>query len=90
MPRRKEPKRNRRSQGSTTPSNPSQKRKKVFQVEETETIDQCLDRIKAAGYQPIRRMEEPIFQEVTKDGKKTYEPVGKKIVFETKPVETEQ
>lgn len=89
MPRRKEPKR-RHNRGSTAPSNPNQKYKKVFHVEENETIDQCLDRIKAAGYQPIRRTEEPIFQEVTKDGKKTYEPIGKKIIFDTKAVETEQ
>ncbi|MFD1021044.1 NETI motif-containing protein [Thalassobacillus hwangdonensis] len=56
-------------------------KKMRFEVEEGETIDQCLDRMAKEGYTPVRRMEEPIFQEVTKDGKKDVEPVGRKIVF---------
>ncbi|MGY3717680.1 NETI motif-containing protein [Sutcliffiella cohnii] len=58
------------------------KGKQNFVVMENETIDQCLDRMKSEGYIPIRRMEEPIFQEVEKNGKKEVEPCGRKIVFE--------
>ncbi|MFG6115505.1 NETI motif-containing protein [Halobacillus sp. MO56] len=59
------------------------KNKKIrFEVHEGETIDQCLDRMKKEGYTPIRRAEEPIFQEMKRDGTKAYEPVGRKIVFQ--------
>lgn len=59
------------------------KNKKMrFEVQEGETIDQCLDRMKKEGYTPIRRVEEPIFQEVKHDGQKAYEPVGRKIIFQ--------
>ncbi|WP_028784666.1 NETI motif-containing protein [Thalassobacillus devorans] len=59
------------------------KNKKMrFEVQEHETIDQCLDRMKKEGYTPVRRVEEPIFQEVKRDGRKDYEPVGRKIVFQ--------
>ncbi|SIS59242.1 NETI motif-containing protein [Salimicrobium flavidum] len=54
--------------------------KKRFEVEEGETIDQCLARISEEGYMPIRRNEEPVFQE--KDGE--MEPTGRRIVFEAK------
>ena len=41
------------------------KKKQVwFDVEENETIDQCLERIKKEGYMPMGRREEPIFHEV--------------------------
>ena len=41
------------------------KKKQVwFDVEENETIDQCLERMKKEGYMPIGRREEPIFHEV--------------------------
>ena len=33
------------------------------------------------GYAPSRRMEEPIFHEVKKDGKTVVEPCGRKIVL---------
>ncbi|WP_050613872.1 NETI motif-containing protein [Bacillus testis] len=56
--------------------------KKKFEVEENETIDMCLDRIKKEGYMPVRRMEKPVFREVKIDGKVNYEPVAQKIVFE--------
>ncbi|EEM10573.1 hypothetical protein bmyco0003_26580 [Bacillus pseudomycoides] len=36
------------------------------------------------GYAPSRRMEEPIFHEVKKDGQTVVEPCGRKIVFEGK------
>ncbi|MFC4401703.1 NETI motif-containing protein [Gracilibacillus xinjiangensis] len=38
-------------------------KKRIFQVEKNETIDVCLDRINRAGYQPVRRIEKPVFQE---------------------------
>ncbi|MGM9988005.1 MAG: NETI motif-containing protein [Bacillaceae bacterium] len=53
--------------------------KRKFEVEENETIDDCLTRMSKEGYIPIRRLEEPIFREVTsKDG---VEVCGRKIVF---------
>ncbi|MFX3673372.1 MAG: NETI motif-containing protein [Paenisporosarcina sp.] len=35
-----------------------------FEVEEHETIDECLERMKSEGYMPTGRREEPVFQEV--------------------------
>jgi len=35
-----------------------------FEVEENETIDDCLKRMTAEGYMPTGRREEPVFQEV--------------------------
>ncbi len=35
-----------------------------FEVEETETIDECLERMKNEGYMPVGRKEEPLFQMV--------------------------
>lgn len=35
-----------------------------FEVEENETIEQCLDRMKEQGYMPVGRREEPVFHEV--------------------------
>ncbi|MGM9928346.1 MAG: NETI motif-containing protein [Bacillus sp. (in: firmicutes)] len=58
--------------------------KKRFEVEENETIDMCLDRMKQEGYMPVRRTEKPIFKEVLVDGKSVHEPVGRKIVFDAK------
>lgn len=63
------------------------KNKMVFEVQENETIDQCLDRIQKAGYIPVRRTEKPIFKEVKTDGKVDYEPAGRQIVFEAKRLE---
>ncbi|WP_083849178.1 NETI motif-containing protein [Bacillus timonensis] len=51
---------------------------------ENETIDQCLNRMKQEGYFPVRRMEEPVFQEVRRNGDIIVEPCGRKIVFEGK------
>ncbi|MDQ0219850.1 NETI motif-containing protein [Peribacillus cavernae] len=65
----------------------SEKKKKVFEVAEGESIDACLDRIKAAGYVPIKRTEKPIFEEKVKDGKVEYDPTRRKIVFEAKLIE---
>lgn len=63
------------------------KKKMVFEVQENETIDQCLDRIKQAGYTPMRRMEKPIFQEVKKGNSVDYEPIGRQIIFEATAIE---
>ncbi|KAF0823313.1 NETI motif-containing protein [Cytobacillus firmus] len=63
------------------------KNKMSFEVQENETIDQCLERIKKAGYIPVRRTEKPIFKEVKTGGKVDYEPAGRQIVFEAKLVE---
>lgn len=35
-----------------------------FEVEGTETIDACLERMKKQGYMPVGRKEEPLFQMV--------------------------
>jgi hypothetical protein len=58
------------------------KKKMQFEVQDNETIDDCLERIKNQGYVPIRRTEKPIFQEVKKGSETTYEPAGRQIIFE--------
>ncbi|MDM5227676.1 NETI motif-containing protein [Cytobacillus sp. NJ13] len=63
------------------------KNKMVFEVQENETIDQCLERIQKAGYIPVRRTEKPIFKEVKTGGKVDYEPAGRQIIFEAKRAE---
>lgn len=35
-----------------------------YEVEENETIEQCLERMKKDGYMAFGRKEEPIFEEV--------------------------
>lgn len=65
----------------------AKKKKQRFEVLETETIDQCLDRMKKECYQPIGKIEKPIFQEVFEDGKVTYKPVRQQVIFEGKLVE---
>ncbi|MEH7223380.1 NETI motif-containing protein [Bacillus sp. JJ1566] len=62
----------------------SKPKKQKFEVKENETIAQCLDRMKAEGYFPVRRMEEPVFQEIKRNGEIIIEPCGRKIVFEGK------
>jgi hypothetical protein len=58
------------------------KTKKQFEVLENESIESCLNRMEQEGYRPVKRMEKPIFQEITINGKVDYEPAGKKIIFE--------
>lgn len=58
------------------------KKKMQFEVRENESIGDCLERMKRQGYTPVRRMEKPIFQEVKKGAETSYEPIGRKIVFE--------
>ncbi|MHA6261120.1 NETI motif-containing protein [Sporosarcina sp. CAU 1771] len=42
----------------------SRKRTIWFEVEDGETIEECLKRMNEAGYAPAGRKEEPLFQEV--------------------------
>ncbi len=42
----------------------TKKKQQWFDVEENETLEQCLDRMKKEGYMPFGRREEPIFHEV--------------------------
>lgn len=65
----------------------SKKKKEIFEVAEGESIDACLERVKAAGYFPTKRIEKPIFEEKVKDGKVEYAPVQRKIIFEAKLIE---
>ncbi|KHD85425.1 NETI motif-containing protein [Heyndrickxia ginsengihumi] len=58
--------------------------KKQFELLENESISDCLARMEAEGYQPVKRIEKPIFQEVNKNGKKEFEPIARKIIFEGK------
>lgn len=60
----------------------TKKKKQRFELQENETIDQCLERMEKEGYKPTRRMEEPIFQEVISNNEKKIEPIGRKIIFE--------
>ncbi|MDV2685669.1 NETI motif-containing protein [Alkalihalophilus sp. As8PL] len=66
------------------------KKKLKFEVGENETITDCLDRMQKEGYQPVRRMEEPVFEEKKKGKQVEYVPIRQKIIFEGKLVESEQ
>ena len=57
-------------------------KKQRYEVNENESIDECLDRMKKDGYFPVRRVEKPIFQEVKKGGETEYIPIARKIIFE--------
>jgi hypothetical protein len=63
------------------------KNKIQFEVEENESIADCLERMKKAGYMPVRRTEKPIFQEVKNGDETIYQPVGRQIVFEAKLIQ---
>ena len=65
----------------------SKKSKEKFEVIEGETIDACLDRIKAAGYFPVRRTEEPIFAERIENCKVLSSAKNPTIVFEAKLIQ---
>lgn len=58
--------------------------KKKYEVAENESISECLDRIEKDGYTPVRRMQQPYFQEINKNGKVETELAGQKIIFEAK------
>ncbi|MBO1198370.1 NETI motif-containing protein [Staphylococcus simiae] len=56
-----------------------------FKVEAEETITDCLQRMKEAGYMPVRRIEKPIYQE-NKDG--SIEVLQQEIIFIGKKITT--
>ncbi|WP_420489317.1 NETI motif-containing protein [Neobacillus niacini] len=58
------------------------KKKMQFEVQENESIEACLERMKKQGYVPVRRTEKPIFKEVITGKETSYEPVGRQIVFD--------
>jgi hypothetical protein len=60
------------------------KNKQTFYVQQEETVEECLDRIAAEGFMPVRRMEKPVFEEQTINGEKQYVPVRQEISFEAK------
>jgi hypothetical protein len=62
-------------------------KKKQFEVQENESIEECLNRIRDEGYTPIKRIEKPIFKEIKQGASVTYEPIGRYIVFEAKKLE---
>ena len=62
-------------------------KKKLYEVNENETLSDCLDRMSKEGYTPTRRLEKPIVKEVMKNGEVAYEPAGRQIVFEAKPID---
>jgi hypothetical protein len=62
----------------------SKPKKRRFEVEANENISDCIDRMEREGYTPVRRMEEPVFQEVIKNGKKDVEYLEQRIIFEGK------
>lgn len=61
----------------------SKRNKKRFVVEEGETIDDCLNRIRQEAYTPVRRVEEPYFKEVKENGEIKIIPAGRQVIFDT-------
>ncbi|WP_257350722.1 NETI motif-containing protein [Pseudalkalibacillus decolorationis] len=59
-------------------------KKKKFEMLENEQIADCLERMNREGYMPVRRMEEPVFQEIKRNGKKEVEHLRQRVVFEGK------
>lgn len=55
-----------------------------FRVEADETIQDCLARMREAGYMPVKRYEKPVFKE-NKDG--SVEVLRQEIVFTGKKLE---
>ncbi|WP_431308888.1 NETI motif-containing protein [Halalkalibacter flavus] len=68
----------------------AKKRKERFEVGESETIEACLERMKEAGYQPVKRIEKPIFKEEKVNSNKEYVPIRQQIIFEGILVEGER
>ncbi|TYR79251.1 NETI motif-containing protein [Priestia megaterium] len=62
----------------------AKKKKAMYELQEDETIIECLDRMKKDGYTPVRRIEKPVFEEKKINGKIEYVPVRQQIVFEGK------
>ena len=63
------------------------KSKQIFTVEEHETVEDCLARMKKAGFIPVRRMEEPVWTEVAHNGETEIEVSYQRIKFEGRPSE---
>ncbi|WP_153464320.1 NETI motif-containing protein [Sediminibacillus terrae] len=78
-----------KSKSSRKPSSKTNSKRR-FELLEGETIDQCLDRIAKEGFTPIKRTEEPIFEEVNEKGETSYQPVDRTVIFEAVPVKHEQ
>lgn len=57
-------------------------KKKKFEVQEDETISDCLERMEKEGYKPTRRMQEPIFIEVKMGNKIIQQVHSQRIIFE--------
>jgi hypothetical protein len=62
-------------------------KKLTYEVQDHETIDQCLDRIQKDGYVPIKRIEKPIFQEKVENNQIIYEPIDSQVLFEVRKIE---
>jgi hypothetical protein len=62
-------------------------KKLTYEVQDHETIDQCLDRIQKDGYLPIKRIEKPIFQEKMQNNQMIYEPIDSQVLFEVRKIE---
>lgn len=55
-----------------------QKTKKIFRVDDFGSVAACLDQMAKEKYQPVRRIEKPVFRE----GPSGPEPVEQEIEFE--------
>lgn len=62
---------------------PEKPKKKKFKVAGGESLGDCLARMRAEGYAPVRRTERPVFTE--KDGEKVVD--YQEIIFEGKLTE---
>lgn len=54
-----------------------------FEVQDNETLQDCLARMKAEGYMPVKRMEKPVFYE--ENGK--VEVLKQQIIFVGKKID---
>lgn len=64
------------------------KKKLRFELQDHETVDELLNRMKKEGYVPVGKYEKPIFKEIKhSDGTVQYEPVKKQIIFEGKLID---
>ncbi|RXK17797.1 NETI motif-containing protein [Macrococcus sp. DPC7161] len=57
---------------------------KKFEVQDNESIQECLERMKKEGYMPVKRFQKPIFQEL-QDG--SIEVLKEQIIFTGKKIE---
>ena len=60
-------------------------KKRRYEVQDNESIAQCLERMDNEGYKPVKRIEEPIFHEVNVSGKIDIQVLKQKIIFEGTP-----